>query len=76
MVVLVFFILLDRLGRGRRVVMNMALVERLVAVCMHMLVLVGVDEIAVAVLVSVTVHVLVDVRFRCLYCFVCHVISP
>jgi len=62
---LVFLLLHDGLRRCRRVGMRVTRIEPPVLVRVHMLMLMGMHEIAVPMLVRMPVHVLVDVRFRC-----------
>lgn len=76
MMVIVFFLLLDRLGRGRRVVVSMARIKRVVPVNMRVGVLVRMDKITVAMFVGVCMRVLVHMRCRYAGVFVCHLCSP
>ncbi len=62
---LMVVLLLNGLRRRRRIVMYVTRIEPPVLVQMHMLVFMGMHEIAVPMLVRMPVHMLVNVRFRC-----------
>ena len=60
---LVLLLLHDGLRRCRRIVMRVTRIERRMLVRVHMLVFMGMHEVAVPMLMRMPVHVLVDVRF-------------
>jgi hypothetical protein len=62
-VMLVLLLLHDGLRRCRRIVMRVTRIERRMLVRVHMLVFMGMHEVAVPMLMRMPVHVLVDVRF-------------
>ncbi len=73
--VFVLLLFLDHFRRHWRIVMGVTgtvRIVRIVRVLVHMCVLVGMDEVAVAMLVSMRMYVLMHVRFSGFVFFVFH----